>query len=530
MKGFERILKGEESVIKKRIYAKWCCYFFILFGFCITRFWRLTTLPAGIHIDEAGTAYNGWCIANYGVDRFLKSWPIYFKNFDGGQSALYTYLCAVCIRLFGFSVWSIRLPAVFSSFLTLIFGMKMTEKVFPSNACIPYVAGGLIVICPYFIMASRFGLDCNLALGFSTLFLYLFICAVENGRTLYYILAGIAGGILLYTYALTYIFVPIFLFFSFFYLLWTKKLNFRNWLIMAIPFGILAFPLILVQIIHILDLEETRLWIFTLTKMERYRASEIGGFQWEHFVQALTSIFTSDSLAYNTVPGGYALYGISIALFVLGVCSAVAKLLISLQRRQYHALCFPVFWIISILYFESHIDTNANKLNAVFFMVVLMIVEGMRVLCSVRGRLHYILPGLLGAVYLLCFLHFGSYYYGGKYTAETYPLIYFDTMVTEAVRYIEADEELRQRKTYMAENSLHYLISVLPSPYEIEISDDVSNYGNYYFHQLGEIEGDCNYIVRDIYTEYKDELHEAGFQEIEYPGYSLFYKKQNSIR
>lgn len=512
------------STQKARNYWQPCCLAIIAMGFFVTRFWRLTVLPSGLHIDEAGMAYDAWCLANYGVDRFLKSWPVYLRNFGGGQSALYAYLCVICIRIMGFSIWSIRLPGVFASFLNLLFGMKIAKKIFPENSYLPYALGGLIVICPYFILASRFGLDCNLALGFSTMFLYCFMNALEKGKVRDYLLAGVAGGVLLYTYAIMYPIVPLFLLLSFCYLLWTRRLAFRKWMIMAVPFGILAFPLILVQIVNMLDLPEMRLGIFTITKLEIYRASEIERANWPYFLQALISAFCSDTLDYNTVPGSYTLYQMSIALFVLGACSVFGRLILSLRRRCFHALCLPVFWMVVILYFESHIVANANKINAIFFSLVLLIVEGVRVLGSVKGRLRYLLPGIVGVGYLVCFVRFGHYYYEGQYTLETYPLPYFDTMVTEAVQFIEADEEIRQKKTYMAEKAIYYAVSARPSPYKLAITDEMSCYGNYYFSQLGEIE-DCNYIVRDVYVDYKAELHQAGFQEIVYTNYSLFYRK-----
>lgn len=511
--------------MKRQTFVKAGLLVFIVIGFCITRFWQLTTLPNGIHIDEAGMAYDAWCLAHYGVDRLLKSWPVYLTNFGGGQSALYAYLCAACIKIFGFSIWSIRLPGVFSSFLALIFGMKTAEKMFPLNTYLPYAVGGLAVVCPYFIMASRFGLDCNLALGFSAMFLYLFISALDNGKTGYYVLAGLAGGIVLYTYALTYVVVPLFLLLSFCYLLWTKRLLLRKWAIMAVPLGILAFPLIWVQAVNFFDLDEASFWVFTITKLDIYRVSEMEGAKWEYFVNALTSIFCSDSLPYNTVPGGYALYRISIALFILGACYAMGRFFISLRERQFDVSCFTIFWILSILYFESHLVANANKMNAVFLAIILLVAEGIRVIGSVKGYLRYILPGLVCAAYLVCFIYFSRYYYGGEYTAKTHPLPYFDTMVAEAVEFVDADGELSQRKTYMAESFAYYLISVLPSPYELETVNDPVNYENFFFHQLGAMKEDCNYIVRDIYPEYKEELRQAGFQEIEYQGYSLFYRR-----
>lgn len=42
--------------------------------FClISRLWRLDTLPFGLHLDEAGMAYDAWCLSQYGVDRYQTS-------------------------------------------------------------------------------------------------------------------------------------------------------------------------------------------------------------------------------------------------------------------------------------------------------------------------------------------------------------------------------------------------------------------------------------------------------------------------
>ena len=75
-------------------------------------FYRLDSVPFGLHIDEAGMAYDAFCLANYSVDRYCNSFPVYFINYGGGgQSALYTYLVALLLK-FGLELntWTIRLP------------------------------------------------------------------------------------------------------------------------------------------------------------------------------------------------------------------------------------------------------------------------------------------------------------------------------------------------------------------------------------------------------------------------------------
>ena len=48
-------------------------------------------------------------------------------NYGGGQSALYTYLAALLIKIFGFSLTVIRLPALIFSILYMVFGFLLTK-------------------------------------------------------------------------------------------------------------------------------------------------------------------------------------------------------------------------------------------------------------------------------------------------------------------------------------------------------------------------------------------------------------------
>ena len=143
----------------------------ILIAFGFTRMWRLTQIPLGLHYDEASMAYSAWSLSQYGVDRYLNSWPVYLKNFGGGQSVLYAYLLAGLFKVFGFHLVLIRIPSVLFSLLALVFTMEISKMIFPEHKYAPYIAGALVTIGPYYIMAGRLGLDCNLMLGGAAMFL-----------------------------------------------------------------------------------------------------------------------------------------------------------------------------------------------------------------------------------------------------------------------------------------------------------------------------------------------------------------------
>ncbi len=56
--------------------------FIMAFGL---RIYKLGEIPHGINIDEAGMAYDAFCLLHFRVDRSLNQLPVYFVNFGGGQ-------------------------------------------------------------------------------------------------------------------------------------------------------------------------------------------------------------------------------------------------------------------------------------------------------------------------------------------------------------------------------------------------------------------------------------------------------------
>ena len=96
----------------------WLIVCVLVIGFM--HLYRLVDVPYGLNVDEAGAAYDALCIARFGVDRYLNSWPVYFVNFGDGQNALYIYMLALSFKIFGLSKWAIRIPMVLASFVDFL--------------------------------------------------------------------------------------------------------------------------------------------------------------------------------------------------------------------------------------------------------------------------------------------------------------------------------------------------------------------------------------------------------------------------
>lgn len=238
-------MKDLKSLVKKYWYSAALLLLFLIAVFL--RVYRLESLPDVLHIDEAGLGYNAWCLAHYGTDRYLNVRPFYPQNFYGGQSPLYTYLLALLIRTVGqgnLSLTLLKIPAVLASLLLFFVGTKSIRLVFDDQKW-SIAAAFLLAVCPYYIMSARFALDCNLMLCCSAVALLFLIRFTQTKTLRNLILSGVFFGITMYSYALSYFLIPIFLICISLYLLYTKEISFRRVLLWAACVCITALPVIL---------------------------------------------------------------------------------------------------------------------------------------------------------------------------------------------------------------------------------------------------------------------------------------------
>lgn len=88
-------MKKFEEIIEKNV-NKIFIVIFILFA--IILLYKIGLIPQGLHVDEAGMAFDAISIITNGTDRYLNQLPVYLVNFGGGQSSLYAYLTSVLVR------------------------------------------------------------------------------------------------------------------------------------------------------------------------------------------------------------------------------------------------------------------------------------------------------------------------------------------------------------------------------------------------------------------------------------------------
>ena len=336
----------------------------ILVAFAL-RIYKLGEIPHGINVDEAGMAYDSFCLLHFRVDRNLNRLPVYFINFGGGQSVLYGYLTTIFIAIFGFTLKAFRYTQVLVSMIAIILCFFMFKKHLGENAAIFLIA--LIAINPWNIMASRWGLDCNLFAPMMMISMF-FLFRAEKWYD--YVVAGIFIGVTLYTYALSYIIIPIFLLTIILFMLYTKKISIKNIIIFGIPVFIIALPLILMILVNFRIIGEIK-WLITIPNLPNYRNSEISLSNFLKNISSLDHLFIYDDLPFNAVKEFGTLYIFAIPLAIFGLIIEIYNLIKNIEKKEFKLNnAFVILFIISFLFMMLIQSVNISKANIIYYPLI----------------------------------------------------------------------------------------------------------------------------------------------------------------
>lgn len=346
-----------------------------ILGIClvIVLSFRLGAVPAGLHVDEAGMAYDALSLAKHGTDRFGYHHPAYLINFGGGQNALYTYLASIVVRILGFSIFAIRIPALILALAAAaVFYFLMRRVKGPVFALIGLA---LFVVLPFSIMHSRWGLESYLFFPLSIMSIAALWLAFKEHKIWQFVLAGVAFGITLYTYAVSYLILPAFLAALMIYALYTKRLKLAELFAFAIPLGLLAVPLILMLAINQGIIPEIANRFFSVPKMWFYRGGEFSLANIPHNLNIFNIIFSQDFLSYNANPTFGTMYYFSIPLVVLGLGIVARRSYFWMRsdvrskaaRSEFSLDIFMLVFFIMNFFCAMILDgPNINRINAIY--------------------------------------------------------------------------------------------------------------------------------------------------------------------
>lgn len=483
--------------------------------FFATRLYGFGSVPAGFHIDEIGASYDAQCIAHYGVDRYMVRFPVYFQNFGAGQNALYTYLAALVFKFTAFSPKKFRFIAVVCGFAALFCVWMISKKAFEEKR-FSLTAPFIWCVMPVILMSERWGLESYLFLSFTAVFICL-LCYASIGKTpVLWVLSGAAAGLTLYTYGISYIVIPIFLIIVYVYLLWLGRVKLKETLLFAIPLLLLAAPLVIEQLVTAELLPE---FSFLLTDFKRMKFSRVGEYGFKYFSKNLKDIgifFTNDFLPYNgSARFGTMLY-VSIPFIILGLFVCLFKAAKTIKRRRFDfSVLLMIFFTVSFVSSLCMVQLNINRVNEVYFAFVFFAAYGINYLWSKFKPA----PVVVVVLYLIFFIPFCRYYYGGEYNADIAAdesgVLFYNTDLGVAVKtlsdYYEGEKQVNIISNDAEER--HILIADFcgTSPYEFD--KNYSTAGNYYIGLPDELDisGDTVYVIGKNLSHIANYLESAGF-------------------
>ena len=230
-----------------------------------------------INIDEAMTVLNANSLAKSGTDILGEKLPIYFDTWlHGGQSPFATYLVAIMIKLFGYSLFVTRVPMFIFSMLGLVAFYKFLKEVIPENETLINIAFCLSCISPWHLYSSAFTLDCNFLPHIAMFGMYFLAKGINSEKSKYFVFSMLFFGLGFYCYILSAIIIPVLLAVLFLILLIKKKVSFKNTIISVITIFIVAIPFILQGLVQFGIIENLNFLGFSISKMPYYsRGSEL---------------------------------------------------------------------------------------------------------------------------------------------------------------------------------------------------------------------------------------------------------------
>lgn len=366
------------------------------------------SIPGDINQDEAFAGYEAYSLLHYGIDSAGYRFPVYLFTWGSGMSALNTYLMMPFMAVFGPQVWVIRMPQLIVSCLTLWVVYLLIRRMYHEKAALFCMF--LLVICPWHITMSRWGLDANLAPGFLIFALYFYVRGLENSRFL--MLSALMYGLSLYCYAAIWAIVPFIVLIEFLYGIYVKKIHIDRYVVLSVVIlGVLALPLLLFLLVNLDVIDEIRLPFLSIPKLLAMRNDEMF---LSDIVGRAKNVWRLMKIQSDNIPfDGTEEYGIyysgTLSFFMLGIYYCVRKCLKKFFKREYtpeFLLLLQVAAGISIGLLLTR--TTIYRNNILFIPMVLVAALGVYYLFELINIKELIWPILY---YLVMFIGFVHYYF-----------------------------------------------------------------------------------------------------------------------
>ena len=487
---------------------------FLFFIFMIGSFVRLFAIgrfPNALNVDEASSGYDAFSLMKWGVDRAGNSYPVYLYAWGSGQSVLYSYLMIPVIAITGLTEYGIRLPMAITGAISLYVFYYLIKNIF-DNKKYGIIATAFFAICPWHIMKSRWGMECNI---FPDLILFaslLLVLGLKKKKTGLQVLAFVVLAISSYSYGTSYLFLPVFVLGTLGYLIYKKELTIKKSIIYLLIMFVLCIPIIIYIFINTFGLEQITIGKVTIPKLLVNRYDEVStvfsGNIFENCVNNLLEtlrilILQNDKLEWNAIPQYGLFYLISIVFFIIGLRACVKKY----KENSFNQIMN--IWMIAAIVLCAFCEANINRINIIMIPCIYYIVVGLFEFLTKYKQLTV----CIAVIYVVLFIEF-MYSYVNKDYNKYYT---FTSGVEDVVDYcktLDVDniyckysfkEPFMYFMFYGQEDVNEYLDTVEYFE-EGRTFDNIRSFGKYKFYLPEESEKNSVIIVpKNTEIEYNDE-------------------------
>lgn len=408
----KEVLKREKiKVIINKYKYEFIIYILMVLG-CFVRSFGINLYPNGLNVDEASSAYEAFSILNYGIDRNGNSFPVFLEAWGSGQNALYTYIMIPFIKILGLNIISTRLPMVIISCISLFVWYKLLEKI--KDRTFAIIGLGILVICPWHIMKSRWGLESNIFPDIILYAIFFIVKFLETKKYKYFYISSVLFGLTAYAYGTSYFFLPLFLISLLIYLCYKKEIKISRAIIGIVIVGIISLPIILYVLINTFNLQEVKIGPFTVPKLPVNRYEEQTSlFSGNIITNTLNNLKDSirllltqnDGLEWNNIPQFGIIYIISFPFCIIGLIHDFE------QKNNYrYSYLFKIWIIVAFLLSIVLSDININRINIIIIPLLYYTVLGIN-FCRKESEKFFI---IILIIYIFNFIGFEIAYISRK--------------------------------------------------------------------------------------------------------------------
>lgn len=422
---------------------EWILLCLFLAGGIFIRCFYFGAIPAGVHQDEAMAAVDALALANYGTDRYGTHFPVHFEAWKEGQmSVLLSYCMVPFIKLFGFSILVIRLPMLIVSCIGLLVLYFFAREIGGAELAFPVLLLG--IISPWHYLQSRWSFDCNMFPHFFLFGISMLLLGMKKRWALY--LSMVFFGLCSYCYGIANYTVPFFLFIMASYLLKIKKVKWKEALLCAAIYFLVALPEFLTMLININGWETIETPFFTMSYFpESTRSNDIlfVNFSWQALRENLTNILLlmlgkgRDRSFTCVIPEFGNFYPFTTVFFLIGLVVLFNRLIKEKETEKKISYVMLFVWLLTGVWAgATTMGIIQRRVNIIFYLMI--VVSGIGIWWCIRRWKALILP--IAGIYCVAAILFANVYFKDyKYTSQFHYFYYYYLQALNYAKTCESD-------------------------------------------------------------------------------------------